>query len=174
MKIWPYVILLVLAAHMFTVHSLVIKSGTQWQAEKQTNNTPNNKNEPSCLKVSDFYSVHLTAYFLAAGDDEKEPKEQAKRYMQVCDRIPGTGQVIFTVDLMEQDARDVPVALSLLHFDSRGELIPVKELPADRHPRGVMTLDTAIAERGKYVLKVAFGDAKSKDDIIEMPISVGQ
>jgi hypothetical protein len=29
-------------------------------------------------------------------------------------------------------------------------------------------------EKGKYMLKVAFGDAKSKDDVIEMSITVGQ
>ena len=45
-------------------------------------------------------------------------------------------------------------------------------LPPDLHPRGVLTLETSIAEAGKYLLKVAFGEGKTKDDIIEMPISV--
>ncbi len=132
-------------------------------------------NRPSCLKVSDFYSVHLTTYFLAAtwGSD-MDSKSQGKRYDQYCDRIPGIGKAIFTVDLMEQDARALSVALSLSQYNARGQLRLVKELPPNPHPRGVLTLDTAIVEQGKYLLKVAFGEAKSKDDIIEVPILVGQ
>ncbi|HUB64991.1 MAG TPA: hypothetical protein VL996_11225 [Methylocella sp.] len=133
------------------------------------------KNLPSCLKVSDFYSVHLTTFFLAAGlDDDSDPREKAMRYNQYCDRIPGAGKVIFTVDLMEQDARDQSVVLSLSQYDSGGQLTLVKALPPNLHPHGVLTLDTAILERGKYLLKLAFGKAKSKDEIIEMPILVGQ
>jgi hypothetical protein len=75
---------------------------------------------------------------------------------------------------MEQDTRDLSVALSLLQYDSGGQLRPVKESPPEFHPQGVLTLDTALMERGKYLLKVAFGKAKTKDDIIEMPIVVGQ
>ena len=48
------------------------------------------------------------------------------------------------------------------------------EASREVHPRGVLTLDAAIAEQGKYLLKVAFGEAKTKDDIIEIPIMVGQ
>ena len=133
------------------------------------------QNQPSCLKVSDFYAVQLTTYFLpTAADDDSDPKDKAWRYIQYCDRIPGTGKVVFTVDLMEQDARDQFVVLSFSRYDSAGHLALVKALPADLHPRGVLTLDTAIAERGKYLLKVAFGKARTKDEIIEMPILVGE
>ncbi|MGO9236267.1 MAG: hypothetical protein ACLP4V_20160 [Methylocella sp.] len=133
------------------------------------------KNLLSCLKVSDFYSVHLTTFFLAAAlDDDSDPRKKAMRYNQYCDRIPGTGKVIFTVDLMEQDARDQSVALSLSQYNPQGQLTLVKTLPASLHPRGVLTLDVPLMERGKYLLKVAFGEAKTKDDIIEMPILVGE
>jgi len=56
--------------------------------------------------------VHLTTFFLAASENGGETKDKTKRYMPYCDRIPGTGQVIFTIDLMEQDARDLGVAIS--------------------------------------------------------------
>jgi len=175
LKSWMNWILLLVIVHMIAMHSLIFELGSRWEAEKpQTGNTSRNNNQPSCLKVSDFYSVHLTTYFLAAsGDGEVDPHDKAKRYMQVCDRIPGTGKVIFTVDLMEQDAREMPVGLSLSRYDSDGRLVPVKELAPGLYPRGVLTLDLVIAERGKYILKAAFGDAKSKDDIIEMPVFAG-
>ena len=148
----------------------------QWQALRQMRGLSSvDKNQPSCLKVSDFYAVQLTTYFLpTAADDDSDPKDKAWRYIQYCDRIPGTGKVVFTVDLMEQDARDQSVVLSFSRYNSAGHLALVKALPADLHPRGVLTLDTAIAERGKYLLKVAFGKARTKDEIIEMPILVGE
>jgi hypothetical protein len=62
---------------------------------------------------------------------------------------------------MEQDTRELSVALSLSQYDSRGQLTLVKELPPNLHPQGVLTLDTAIMERGKYLLKVVFGKAKA-------------
>ena len=66
------------------------------------------------------------------------------------------------------------MVLSCWHNELAGHLALVKALPADLHPRGVLTLDTAIVERGKYLLKVAFGKARTKDEIIEMPILVGE
>ena len=91
----------------------------QWQALRQMRGLSSvAKNQPSCLKVSDFYAVQLTTNFLpTAADDDSDPKDKAWRYNQYCDRIPGTGKVVFTVDLMEQDARDQSVVLSFSRYD---------------------------------------------------------
>ncbi len=156
------------------VHSMTILY-PRWQAGGRPRNPNEAENQSTCLKVSDFYSVHLTTYFLA---DTREggggPKDKAKKYYPHCDRIPGTGKVVFTVDLMEQDARDMSVVLSLSRYDSGGQLKLVKALPPNLHPHGVLTLGVPFVERGKYLLKLAFGEAKSKDEVIEMPILVGQ
>jgi hypothetical protein len=170
-----FMMVFLVIVHSIVVNSRMYLAGSRWQAGRQIGNTAQNKNQPSCLKVSDFYSVHLTTYFLAAtGLGDMDPKDKAKRHIQVCDRIPGTGQVVFTVDLMEQDTRGVPVGFSLSRYDTGGRLVLVKEASREVHPRGVLTLDAAIAEQGKYLLKVAFGEAKTKDDIIEIPVLVGQ
>jgi hypothetical protein len=160
---------------LFTGVPRWLTEAPRWLTGPQSASSPASGNEPSCLKVSDFYSVHLTTYFLAAtGDGDTDPKDKAKRYAQYCDRVPGTGQAIFTIDLMEQEARDLAVAMSLSRYDTRGQLTLVKELPRNVHPGGVMTLTVPIVERGKYLLRLAFGEGKSKDDTIEMPILVGQ
>src|ERR1700730_7319678 len=148
MKLWLIVIFCVLAAHMFAVHALMRKSGSQWEATMQSSNSARNNNQYSCLKVSDFYSVHLTTYFLSAIDSGVEgPKSKTKKYDQFCDRIPGEGQAVFTVDLVEQDTRDLPGSLSLSHYDLRGQLKLVKEVPPNPHPRGTLTLDTPIQQQ---------------------------
>ena len=176
MKPWIIIfIFCVAAAHMFVVHSRIYTAGSRWEESMQANNSSRNKNLHSCLKVSDFYSVHLTTYFLsAAASGVHEPNGDTTKYDQFCDRIPGEGLAVFTVDLMEQDTRDLPVALSFSRYDSQGQLKLLKEIPPNLYPRGVLSLDAPIQEQGKYLLKVAFGEAKTKDDVIEMPIIVGQ
>ncbi|HXW71240.1 MAG TPA: hypothetical protein VEK34_07370 [Methylocella sp.] len=135
---------------------------------------PKEENQASCLKTSDFYSVHLTTYFLSETADAKKPGEAAQKYGEYCDRVPGPGRVVFTVDLMEDDARKMPVSLSLLQIDAKGQPTLIKALAPSRYPGGVLTLDVPSLAPSKYILKVGFGAAKTKDDLIEMPIFVGK
>lgn len=75
-----------------------------------------------------------------------DPREKAMRHKQFCDHIPGPGEVSFTVELTEDDARDQSVQLSLSRYDRDGHPALVKLLPPNLHPHGVLTLETSIAE----------------------------
>jgi len=145
-----------------------------WLAILPSMESTDEKNTPSCLKTSDFYAVHLTTHFATADDGKIDPRKKALEYVPYCDQVPGPGQVVFTVDLMEKDARNQSVGLSFFKIDANGKLALVKALPSGRNPSGVLTLDVPLAERGKYVLEVAFGAAKTADDRIKMPILVGK
>lgn len=128
-----------------------------------------------CLGVSDFYSVHLTTYFLAdSAESAGGATDDLSKYEEYCDRIPGTGKVIFSVTLMEKEARGDAVAMSFYQDDGKGALKELSAIPSKPRPAGFATLEATIAHRGKYLLKVAFGEAKNKEDIIEMPITAGQ
>jgi hypothetical protein len=128
-----------------------------------------------CLGVTDFYSVHLTTYFLAdSADSAGGPADDVRKYDEYCDRVPGTGKVILAVTLMEKDVRNSPIALSFYQDDPRAGRREINSLPSKTYPSGMMTLDASVAHKGKYLLKIAFGEAQSKEDIIEMPIQVGQ
>jgi hypothetical protein len=128
-----------------------------------------------CLGVTDFYTARLTTYFLSdSAESAGGPTDDLSRYDEYCDRVPGTGKVIFSVTLMEEDVRSAPVALAFYQYDSAGGLKEINALPSSPHPAGFVTLDAIVAHRGKYVLKLAFGAAKNKEDTIEMPIYVGQ
>jgi len=128
-----------------------------------------------CLGVSDFYSVHLTTYFLSDSDESAGgPTDDLSRYDEYCDRVPGPGKVIFSVTLMEKEARNESVALSFYQYDSEGGLKQVNASPSQPHSSGFVTLDAAVPHKGKYLLKVAFGEAKNAEDTIEMPIFVGK
>lgn len=128
-----------------------------------------------CLGVSDFYSVRLTTYFLAdSAESAGGPTDDLSKYDEYCNRVPGTGKVIFSVTLMEKETRNESVALSFHQYDSAGGLKQMRALPPSPHPGGFVTLEATVANKGKYLLRVAFGEAKNKDDMIEMPIFVGQ
>jgi hypothetical protein len=128
-----------------------------------------------CLKVSDFYSARLTTYFLGDSDSSAGgPTDDLSKYAEYCDRVPGTGKVIFSVTLIEEDVRGLPVAMSFYRAGADGARELLNALPASSHPAGFVTMDSTVAHKGKYVLAVAFGEGKSKEDLIEVPISVGQ
>ncbi len=128
-----------------------------------------------CLGVSDFYSVHLTTYFLADSDESAGGAvDDRRKYDEYCDRVPGTGKVIFAVTFMEREVRKVRVALSFYQADSAGALKELNSLPPKIYPSGMLSVDATVAHKGRYVLRIAFGEGKEKEDIIEMPILVGQ
>lgn len=128
-----------------------------------------------CLGVSDFYSVHLTTYFLPDSEESAGgPTDDLSKYAEYCDRVPGTGKLIFSITLMEKDARNESVALSFYQVDTDGGLKQINALPSRPRSSGFVTLDANVAHKGKYLLKLAFGEAKNAEDTIEMPIFVGQ
>jgi len=128
-----------------------------------------------CLKVSDFYSVHLTTYFLADSSEYAGVStNDLKKYAEYCDRLPEPGRLIFAITLMEKEVRKDQLSLSFYEYDNAGELKLLNSLPPKNYPSGMISMDGIAAHRGKYLLKLAFGEGKSKEDIIEMPIQVGK
>jgi hypothetical protein len=128
-----------------------------------------------CLQVSDFYSVHLTTYFLAdSSENAGGATDDLRKYSEYCNQVPGTGKVIFALTLMEKEVRNEPVALSFYKYAPNGELQLLNELPSKSYPSGMISIEGRIDHSGKYLLKAAFGEAKNKEDTIEMPITAGK
>lgn len=127
-----------------------------------------------CLQVSDFYSVHLTTYFLAdSADSAGGTTDDLRKYAEYCNHVPGTGKVIFALTLMEKEVRNDPVALSFYKYDAKGELQLLNETPSKTYPSGMISISGTIDHAGKYLLKAAFGEARNKEDTIDMSITAG-
>ncbi|HTO78619.1 MAG TPA: hypothetical protein VMJ31_02460 [Methylocystis sp.] len=127
-----------------------------------------------CLGVSDFYSVHLTTYFLADSDESAGGAvDDLRKYDEYCDHVPGTGKVIFAVTFMEKEVRNQPISLWFYQLDAAGGRKELGSKPPTRYPSGTLSVDSTLAHKGKYLLKIGFGEAKEKEDIIEMPIVSG-
>ncbi len=128
-----------------------------------------------CLGVSDFYSVHLTTYFLADSDESAGGAvDDLRKYDEYCDHLPGTGKVIFALTFMEKEVRNQPISLWFYQLDAAGQKKELFSKPPSRYPSGMMSIDSALPHKGKYLLKIGFGEATEKEDIIEMPIVAGQ
>lgn len=127
-----------------------------------------------CLQVSDFYSVHLTTYFLAdSSENAGGATDDLRKYAEYCNHIPGSGKVIFALTLMEKEVRNDPVALSFYKYDAKGELQLLNEAPSKSYPSGMISIEGVVDHAGKYLLRAAFGQAKNKEDTIDMPITAG-
>jgi hypothetical protein len=74
---------------------------------------------------------------------------------------------------MEKEVRNDPVALSFYKYDSKGALQLLNDVPSKSYPSGMISIEGVVDHAGKYLLRAAFGEAKNKEDTIDMPITAG-
>lgn len=125
----------------------------------------------NCLVANDFYVAHLTSY-IQTEPSAADPK-RAEAFRPYCRSIPAAGRLVFSFDLVDREARKVPVALAVLKYGADGSKTVIKEQPAAAYPAGVAAITADIPEAGRYGLKLAFGEGRSADEVIETPIAVG-
>jgi hypothetical protein len=115
--------------------------------------------------------VHLTTYIQTevAGADPK----RAEAFRPYCRNVPKTGAVTFSFDLIDKEARKLPVALAVSKVAASGEKALVKEQPAAVYGAGVAQISANLAEAGVYSVRLVFGEGKSADEQLEVPVAVG-
>lgn len=125
----------------------------------------------NCLVANDFYVVHLTTYVqteTAAADPKR-----AEAFRPYCRSVPKTGAITFSFDLVDKEARKLPIALSVFKTGSGGDKTLVKEQPAAVYAAGVAQVTANLTEAGMYSVKLAFGEGKATDEVMEVAIVVG-
>ncbi|MDF9392568.1 MULTISPECIES: hypothetical protein [Methylococcus] len=128
----------------------------------------------NCLVANDFYAVHFTA--MQEGRYENERHE----FTKYCQEIPGTGKTYLSIDLLDRDVRNTPIALRVIEEDlGAGSQLPkekrtLAEVPPKIYKNGTVETYTNITEPGHYALIAVFGDeAVTEDDRLRIPFSVG-
>ena len=126
-----------------------------------------------CLGVTDFYSVHLTTYFLSDSDESAGGAvDDLSRYDEYCDRVPGTGSHL-RLTLMEKEGAtsDSPwPSINRTTAGRGGDLL----LAFNAHPSGLMSVDATVARKREISAQGRLRRSEEKEDTIEMPILVGQ
>lgn len=127
-----------------------------------------------CLISTDFYIVHFTAFQPKEG--ETDPKERFRPY---CRELPEIGKSYLTVDLVDQDARQMPVGLRLVEEEIGAEPNEVKqvrtllEVPGKVYNTGVVSTEATFDKPGRYALLVDIGEAVAEEDTVRIPLRVG-
>lgn len=134
--------------------------------------------EPRCIKVNDLYAVNFTAYAPPSKEELKEmsPAERKAAIRPYCDRVPRSGKLYLSVDLLDRDARKMPVWLRLVKLKEGEELAEEAVLARTEpevHPKGSLTLSAEVREPGRYALVVTFGEeAVLPEDELWIPFEV--
>lgn len=128
----------------------------------------------TCLVANDFYAVHFTA--MQEGRYEGEQHD----FVKYCQEIPGTGKTYLSIDLLDRDVRNTPVALRVIEEDlGEGGQLPKEkstlvEVPAKIYKNGTVEAYAEITQPGHYALIALIGDeALTEDDHLRVPFSVG-
>lgn len=128
----------------------------------------------NCLVANDFYAVHFTA--MQEGRYENERHE----FTKYCQEIPGTGKTYLSIDLLDRDVRNTPVALRVIEEDlGEGGQLPkekntLAEVPAKIYKNGTVETYANITQPGHYALIAVIGDESlTEDDRLRIPFSVG-
>ncbi|QJD29651.1 hypothetical protein [Methylococcus geothermalis] len=128
----------------------------------------------NCLVANDFYAVHFTA--MQEGRYEGERHD----FVKYCQEIPGTGKTYLSIDLLDRDVRNTPVALRVIEEDlGEGGQLPkekstLSEVPPKIYKNGTVETYANITRPGHYALIAVIGDeAVTEDDRLRIPFSVG-
>lgn len=159
------------------VLSLIGLSGCSSSGEAEAGIEPQTSgNGLECLYTSDFYMVHFTAY-----QNPKVKKPGINYFRPFCQKLPDVGSTFVTIDLMDKDVREMPVAMKFVEIDtekSSGKDLVVKNVvsegPQEKSPEGVFETNVTFEKPGHYALYVLIGEEVfSDDDIVKIPFEVG-
>lgn len=128
-----------------------------------------------CLVASDFYSVHLTAF----QNPKKASSEKALRgaFSSYCQDIPATGQTFISMDLLDRDARQLPVEIRVVEIaksvgaDAWTEVETLARVAPQVYKNGVVEVAVDFERSGHYAVKLLVGGEMFADEI-HIPLTV--
>lgn len=132
---------------------------------------------PECIYVTPPYEVRFSAY--------QRPDEELKdvNYQRAfCEKLPNLGATKITIDFIDSELRERPVALKFINHDeanpSADILATGQVINESFHhsiPRGFIQNRLDFSKAGFYTLVVEFGGGVvSEDEIVRVPFEVGR
>jgi hypothetical protein len=124
----------------------------------------------SCLVANDFYAMHFTSM------QQGRNKNEAHDFVKYCQEIPQIGMTFLTLDLLDRDVRNLPIAVRVVEeeFDQDGNPTTsktLKEVPAKIYKNGTLDTSVDISTPGHYALIAEIGDDMiTEDDRLRVPL----
>ncbi len=128
-----------------------------------------------CLVASDFYIVHLTAFQNPKNDSSAQALRGA--FSSFCQEIPATGQTFISMDLLDRDARQLPVEIRVVEAaESMGtgewtDIETIARVAPRVYKNGVAEVVVDFKRPGNYAVKLMVGDDRFADEI-RIPLKV--
>ncbi len=128
-----------------------------------------------CVYGSEPYVVHFSAY---QRPDVEVPGVNYQRAF--CDKLPGPGVTLITLDFIDEDLRERPIAIKFIHH---GPSIPALEELSNAQvinesfhngiPRGFIQSRLDLSKAGFYTLVIEVGGGIISDSkIVRIPFEV--
>jgi len=142
-------------------------------------NALGNRPDLDCIIANDFYAVHFSTYLQPVkGEPPADPKAA---FVPFCQKIPHSGKMFFTADLIDRDIRTIPIGIRLVEIEKTGNPAPddireirnVMEIPSKLYPRGAVEVQADIDKDGDYLLYLLINEAVEEDDKFRIPLEVG-
>ncbi len=136
-----------------------------------------------CLAVNDFYAVYFSIYIKPINSDEDIT--QTDLFKPYCTEIPRTGEAYLTADLIDEDLRQMPIAVKIVEQELIGEdprlpesfkdIRTILQTPAQIFNQGVVTANAPLEKNGYYAMYLLIGgeDAIMEEDKLRIPLVVG-
>jgi hypothetical protein len=159
---------------------LLIFSGCeQMGVTSKQSNALGNRPDLDCIIANDFYAVHFSAYIQP--EKGEQPTDSKAAFTPYCQKIPRSGKLFFTADLIDRDIRSTPIGIRVVEVEKTGQKAPddyreirtITEIPAKLYPRGAVEAQAHIDKNGNYLLYLMIGEAIEDDDKFRIPLEVG-
>ncbi len=123
--------------------------------------------EAECLISTDFHIVHFSAF-------QSGERREGSEFTRYCQELPRPGLSYLGIDLMDRDARRVPIALAVVEEDAQGKAQrTLKEIVPQTYPQGVVSLEVNFDRPGHYGVLVRFAGEEVTDEL-RIPLLIGK
>lgn len=152
-------------------------AGARTEAQALAASSLENMKATDCMVQSDFYIAHFTAFQEPEGGVDLSNRMETFR--PYCQELPHVGKTYLSLDLLDRDVRQMPVALKVVAQRLNPETNEVEimetlaEQPSRVHPNGVAEIQVTFEKKGQYLLIASIGEAASEDDQLRVPLAVG-
>lgn len=131
-----------------------------------------NDNNDDCIFHSDFYIVRFSAYY-----DPGKSIANTDYFDKFCHKIPDTGPTVIVIDLLDDDARDLPVKIKFVQL---GEDLAKGKYKSVIHQSEHKKLSTGFIKskinflyEGEYAALIEIGQQNSLDyDVVTIPFKI--
>ncbi len=128
-----------------------------------------------CPVATEFFSVYFNIHVQPPAG-EQDARVTSDVFRAYCHAIPVPGRVFLTIDLVGPELPRTLLALRVTELGNGEETYAVPsllDLPAQRHPKGVIEASFELSRTGDYAIYLSREGSTAEDEQLVIPLHVG-